>query len=113
MACPRWTLAKQEGEPGEDHSERSELLHLSCSVGSMRLLPECLAEHGDRYLIPNYQSNTDIFVWILRLQPNKLSINHRTNFVFEDDDFVDGILFCRIELLHLLLVVTFDCVEED
>ena len=22
MACPRWTLAKQEGEPGEDHSER-------------------------------------------------------------------------------------------
>ena len=64
-------------------------------------------------LIPNNQSNTDIFVWVLRLQPNKLSIDHRTNFVFEDDGLVDGILSCRIELLHLLLDVTSDCVEED
>ena len=64
-------------------------------------------------MFPTYQSNTDIFVWVLRLQPNKLSIDHRTNFVFEDGGLADGILSCRIELLHLLLDVTSDCVEED
>ena len=64
-------------------------------------------------MILNYQSNTDIFVWILHLQPNKLSIDHLTNSVFENDDLGDGISFCRIELLHLLLDVISDCVEED
>ena len=59
-------------------------------------------EHGSRELFPNYQSNTDIFVWILRLQPNKLSIDHRTDSVFEDDGLVDGILSYRIELLWIL-----------
>ena len=63
-------------------------------------------------MIPSNQSNTDIFAWIL-LQPNKLSIDHRTNSVFEDDGLVDGILSCRIELLHLVLDVISDCVEED
>ena len=57
-----------------------------------------------------YQSNTDIFFLILLLLPNKLSIDHRTNSVFEDDGLVDGIFSCRIELLHLLLDVTSDCV---
>ena len=61
----------------------------------------------------NYQSNTDIFVSILLLQPNKLSIDHQTNCVFVNDDFEDAILSCRIQLLHLLVAVTFDCVEED
>ena len=64
-------------------------------------------------LFPNYQSNTDIFVWILRLQPNKLSIDRRTNFVFEDDGLEDEILSFRTQLLHLLLAVTSDYVEED
>ena len=32
---------------------------------------------------------------------------------FVNDDFEDEILCCRIQLLHLLLAVTFDCVEED
>ena len=40
---------------------------------------------------PSNQSNTDIFVWILRLQPNKLTIDHQTNFVLEEDNLVDGI----------------------
>ena len=66
-----------------------------------------------RELFPNYQSNTDIFVSILLLQPNKLSIDHQTNYVFVNDDFEDEILSCKIQLLHLLLAVTFDCVEED
>ena len=30
-----------------------------------------------------------------------------------NDDFEDEILSCRIQLLHLLLAVTFDCVEES
>ena len=50
---------------------------------------------------------------ILLLQPNKLSIDHQTKLVFVNDDFEDEILSCRIQLLHLLLVVTSDCVEED
>ena len=69
--------------------------------------------HGGRELFPNYQSNTDIFVWILLLQPNKLFIDHQTNSVSVNDDFEDEILSCRIELLHLFLAVPFDCVEED
>ena len=64
-------------------------------------------------MFPNYQSNTDIFVWILLPQPNKLSIDHQTNSVFVNDDFEDEILSCRIQLLHLLLAVTSDFVEED
>ena len=80
----------------------------------MRLLPECpCEEHGGRELLPKYQSNTDIFVWILRLQPNKLSIDHQTNAVLVNDDFEDRIFSCRIQLLHRLSSVTFDCVEED
>ena len=79
--------------------------------------PDCfqnvLEEHGGRELFPNYQSNIDIFVSILLLQPNKLSNDHQTNYVFVNDDFEDEILSCRIQLLHLLLAVTFDCVEED
>ena len=64
-----------------------------------------LEEHGGRELFLNYQSNTDIFVWILLLQPNKPSIDHQTNSVFVNDDFEDEILSCRIQLLHLLLAV--------
>ena len=60
-------------------------------------------------MFPNYQSNTDIFVSILLLQPNKHSIDHQTNFVFVNDDFEDEMSSCRIQLLHLLLAVTFDC----
>ena len=29
-----------------------------------------------------------------------------------NDDFEDRILFCRIQLLHLVLAAMFDCVEE-
>ena len=65
-----------------------------------------------KWLIPNNQNNTDIFVWVLRLQSNKPTIDRLTNFVLEDDGLVNGILFCRIELLHLLGVAS-DCVEED
>ena len=65
-------------------------------------------------MFPNDQNNTDIFVWILLLQPNKLSIDHQTNSVFvNDDDFEDEILSFKIQLLHLLLAVTSDCIEED
>ena len=37
----------------------------------------------------------------------------RPNYVFVNDDFKDEILSCRIQLLHRLLAVTFDCGEED
>ena len=60
-------------------------------------------------MFPNYLSNTDIFVWILLLQPNKLSNDYQFNSVFVNDDFEDEILSCRIQLLHLILAVTFDC----
>ena len=89
--------------------EYSSSNQLSCIVGSMRLLQNVLEELGGKQLFPNDQSNTDIFVWILRLQTNKLSIDHQTNSVLVNDDLRDGILSCRIELLHLLLNVTSDC----
>ena len=36
-------------------------------------------------------ANTDIFVWVLRLQPNKLTIDHQTKVVLEEDNILDGI----------------------
>ena len=47
------------------------------------------------------------------MQPNTLSIDHQTKLVFVNDDFEDRILSCKIQLLHRLPSVTFDCVEED
>ena len=72
-----------------------------------------MEEHGDRELFLNHQSNTDILVSNLLLQPNELSNDHQTNSVFVNDDFEDEILSCKIKLLHRLPSVTFDCVEED
>ena len=72
-----------------------------------------LEAHGGKGLFLNYQSNTDIFFSNLLLLPNKLSNDHQTNAVLVKNDCEDEILSCRIQLLHLLLAVTFDCVEED
>ena len=47
------------------------------------------------------------------LMLNKLSNVHQTNAVLVRIDFEDEIEFPRIELLHRLLTVLFDCVEED
>ena len=78
----------------------------------MRLRPECPWEHGGKESFLKYQSNTDIFFLILLLLPSKLSNDHLTNKKFVND-FEDKIWFSKIELLHLLPAVLFDCVEED
>ena len=70
-------------------------------------------EVGNKQLLLKYQSNTDISFLNLLLLPNTFLNDHLTNSVFVNDDFEDEILSCRIQVLHLLLAVTFDCVEED
>ena len=79
----------------------------------MRLCQSVPEEHGGKGLFPNYQSNTDIFFLNLLLLPNKISNAHQTNAVLVRNDFEDEIKFSRIELLHRLPAVLFDCVEED
>ena len=66
-------------------------------------------EHGGKELFPNHQSNTDIFFSNLLLLPNKLSNDHQINAVLVNDDCEDRILSCKIQLLHRLPSVTFDC----
>ena len=57
-------------------------------------------EIGGTRFFPNYQSNTDIsfsnFLLLPNLLPNKLSIDHRTYSVFENDGLGDGIFFVEL-----------------
>ena len=60
-----------------------------------------LEELGGKWLIPSNQGNTDIFVWVLLLQPNKPTIDCLTNFVLKENNPSSGVESCKIELLHL------------
>ena len=85
----------------------SQSLHCPVTKDQWDCFQNDLEERGGKELFPNYQNITDIFVSILLLQPNKLSIDHQTNYVFVNDDLEGRIWFCKIQLLHLLLASAF------